>query len=147
MLYGVDSRISPDLLHCLARMGHGDEIIIADRNYPSVSTAANCIVKDPIPMFGFNAPMVADIITSIMPLDGFAQYSALRMELDSDPERLAPVHTDVWDVLEPCLPKGGSLSSIERQDFYVQAQTAFAVVQTGELRKYGCFILRKGIVE
>ncbi len=146
MLYGIDSRFSPELLHCLARMGHGDELVLADRNYPAVSTAAMCSIKDPISMVGFNAPLIADLITSIMPLDGAAGYSALRMQIDNDPDTLSDVHNDVWDVLEPCLPEGGVLSSIERQEFYVQAQTAFAIVQTGELRPYGNFILRKGIV-
>jgi len=146
MLFGVDARIPPNLLYALARMGHGDELILADRNYPAATTAANCIVNEPICLPGFNAPFAADLITSAMPLDGFAEYSALRMQIDNDPDRLAEVHVEVWDVLEPCLPKGGVLSSIERQEFYEQAQTAFAVVQTGEERPFGCFILRKGVI-
>ena len=146
MLFGIDGRLSPQLLHCLAQMGHGDELILADRNFPSTTMAANCVVKEPVAMMGFNAPVVASLISAIMPLDGFAEYSALRMELDHDPERLAPVHNDVWDVLEPALPDGGILSSIERQSFYEQASSAFAIVQTGEMRAFGCFILRKGVI-
>lgn len=146
MLYGIDSRFSPELLYCLARMGHGDEIVLADRNFPSLSCAGLCAIKEPISMVGFNAPLVADLITSIMPLDGAAGYSALRMQIDGQPDVLSGVHTDVWDVMEPCLPEGGALSSIERREFYEQAQTAFAIVQTGEMRPFGCFILRKGVI-
>ncbi len=146
MLFGIDHRFPPELLYCLARMGHGDELVLADRNYPAATTAAFCRVTTPVSMLGFNAPIVADLITSLMPLDGNAEYSALRMQIDDEPDTLADVHTDVWDVLEPCLPEHGVLSSIERQDFYEQAQSAFAVVQTGEMRPFGCFILRKGVV-
>jgi len=97
-------------------------------------------------MMGLNAPLVADLVTSIMPLDGFAGYSALRMQVDNNPEKLNAVHEEMWDVLEPCLPEGGLLSSIEREEFYVQASTSFAVIATGEMRPFGCFILRKGLV-
>lgn len=146
MLIGIDSRISPELLYCLARMGHGDEIVLADRNFPTHAIASGCVVSTPIEMLGFNAPMVARLVSSLMPLDGFVEYSALRMQLDDDPENMAEVHEDVWDELEPVLPKGGTLSSIDRKDFYVQARNAFAVIQTGERRSYGCFILRKGVL-
>ncbi len=146
MLIGIDGRLSPDLLYCLAQTGHGDEIVLADRNFPSTTMATRCICSAPISMVGFNAPTVASLIASVMPLDYFTEYSALRMQIDGEPDKLADVHADVWDALEPVLPEGGTLSSIERQDFYTQAQNAFAIVQTGEQRPFGCFILRKGVV-
>lgn len=146
MLNGIDRRITPALLHCLARMGHGDEIVIADANFPAASTARHCDVTVALPLAGLDAAEAADAITSLMPLEGFADYSALRMEIDGAPDEIGEVHRAVWDVLEPRLPEGGRLASLERQAFYAHARRAFAVVLTAEARPFGCFILRKGVV-
>lgn len=146
MLIGIDGRMTPPLLYCLARMGHGDEIVIADANFPAASTAAACTLPEVIELPGLDAPAAADLITGIMPLDGFTDHSALRMQIDGAPEEEGAVHRDVWQVLRPRLPEGGALGRIERQDFYRHARTAFAVVHTSEPRPYGCFILRKGVV-
>ena len=146
MLNGIDKRMSPALLHCLARMGHGDEIVIADANFPTDSTAHTCVIPQPLDMTGLDAPATISLITSLMPLDGFTDYSALRMEIDDQPDEMGDVHREAWAVLKPHLPEGGALSSIERQDFYHQASQSFAVVRTSDTRPYGCFILRKGVV-
>ena len=146
MLNGIDRRMTPALLHCLARMGHGDEIVIVDANFPADSTAAKCAVQDAIPLSGLDAPEAIELITQLMPLDGFSDYSALRMEIDDDPEAFGEVHKEAFAVMEPRLPETGKLSSIKRQDFYAHANTAFAVVRTAEARPFGCFILRKGVV-
>lgn len=146
MLIGIDKSMTPTLLHCLARMGHGDEIIIADANFPSESIAHHCVVSEAIALSGLDCPKAADLITGLMPLDGFTDYSALRMEIDGQPDLVGEVHQQVWDILTPRLPENGALGSIERQAFYAHAKTAFAVVRTAETRPYGCFILRKGVV-
>jgi len=131
VLIGIDALMPPDLLFCLARMGHGDEIVVADSNYPSESTACHCIEKSVIQLPGLNASDAIKLISSVMPLDYFTEYAALRMEVD---------------VLEKVKPNEANLASIERQSFYTQARKAFAVVQTTEVRPFGCFILRKGVV-
>lgn len=146
MLIGIDGRMTPDLLHCLALMGHGDEIVVADANFPANSIAAHCNVKQSIQLPGLDAPAAIELITQLMPLEGFASYSALRMEIDGEPETLGEVHSEGFAVMEPRLPETGALSSLERQDFYAQAKRAFAVVSTAEARPFGCFILRKGVV-
>ena len=146
MLIGIDRRMPPALLHCLARMGHGDEIIVSDANFPSDSTASHCLVPQAIPLAGLDAPAAIELITDLMPLDGFIDYSALRMQIDNEPDTIGQVHSQAWDILRQRLPQNGQLSSIERQDFYAQAKQAFAVVRTSEARPYGCFILRKGVV-
>ena len=146
MLIGINPKMSPDLLHCLAKMGHGDELVLVDSNYPAVSTARHCVLTDPINLAGMGAAEAAELITEVMPLDGFTNYSALRMQVDDAPDDLNEVHREVFDVLRPRLPEGGALSSIERQDFYAHARTCFAVVHTSEPRGFGCFILRKGVV-
>ncbi len=146
MLIGIDARMTPELVYVLARMGHGDELVLADANYPSVSTARHCVVTEPVMLTGLGAAEAADLITSVMPLDGFTDYAALRMEVDGRPDDLNDVHREVWDVLTPRLPDGARLASIERQAFYAHARSAFAVVHCSEPRAFGCFILRKGVV-
>ena len=146
MLHGIDPNVTPDLLIALAQMGHGDEIVIVDANFPAASTARSCIWQDVICYPGFNAPKVSRLIVNLMPLDGFYDYAALRMEIDDAPDQLGDVHKDVFECLTPHLPEGAKLSSISRQNFYTKSKTAFAVLQCSETRPFGCFILRKGVI-
>ena len=146
MLLGIDERMTPDLLFCLARMGHGDEIALVDSNYPAASTAAHCIIHDPIQLTGLDAAEAADLITSVMPLDQFVPHCALRMEVDEQPDVVTEAHRAVWGVIEERMPEGAGTGSIERQAYYAHAQTCFAVVQCSEKRAFGCFILRKGVI-
>ena len=146
MLIGIDPKLPPDLLDCLMRMGHGDEIVIADANFPATSTAAQTLWGEAIQMTGFDAPAVAKLITGLMPLDAVSDACAYRMEIDDAPEELGDVHHEVFAVLEAAMPQGAQLASIERQDFYRRAAEAFAVVRSTEARPFGCFILRKGVI-
>lgn len=142
MLLGIDPRVPPSLLDCLMRMGHGDEIVIADANFPAGSVA----VGMPIEMTGFDAAEVAELICALMPLDGFSEAAAYRMEIDEAAKEMGEVHTEVFAVLNAAKPEGALLSSLERPDFYPRAAKAFAVVQSAEPRPFGCFILRKGVI-
>ncbi|MXQ09216.1 ribose ABC transporter [Alphaproteobacteria bacterium GH1-50] len=146
MLLGIDARMTPDLLSCLARMGHGDEIALVDSNYPAASTAAHCVIREPIQLTGLDAAEAARLITSVMPLDPFVPHCALRMEVDGQPDEVTDVHRAVFDIIEERMPEGAGTASIERQDYYAHARTCFAVVQCSEARAFGCFILRKGVV-
>jgi len=146
MLKGIDGRMTPELLHCLARMGHGDELALVDSNYPAESTALRCVERRVIRLAGMDAPEAAGLVTSVMPLDGFTEYCALRMEVDGRPDEMTEAHRAVFDVLGAAMPDGAALGSIERQAFYRHAAGAFAVVQCDEGRPFGCFILRKGVV-
>ncbi len=146
MLTGIDPNMPPDLLDCLMRMGHGDEIAIVDANFPATSTAARSHFGKVIQMVGFDAPQIAGLITKLMPLDGLSDACAYRMEIDNAPQELGPVHQETFDVLAAAKPKDAALSSLERQDFYKRANTAFAIVRCTEGRPFGCFILRKGVL-
>lgn len=146
MLIGIDAKMTPELLYALALMGHGDEIVIADANFPAASMAASCTIDAPINLPGLDAPAAARLITSLLPIDAFVDFGALRMEIDGAPDEIGEVHAEVWAVLEAAKPAEAALGSIERQDFYARAKAAFAVVHTGEARPFGCFILRKGVV-
>lgn len=146
MLKGIDPRVTPELMDCLIRLGHGDEIVIADRNFPSASTAAHCTMPTVIRLPGFSAPEAAELITQHMPIDNFADYGALRMEVDNAPDQVEAVHQEVFDILRAVAPEGATLTSIERQDFYKHARNTFAVISCSEDRPFGCFILRMGVV-
>lgn len=146
MLKTIDPRITPELMDCLIRLGHGDEIVIADRNFPAASTAASCTLPKVIRLPGFSATEAVELITQLMPIDNFADYGALRMEVDGAPDRIEEVHAEVFDALRRVAPQGAELTSIEREAFYAHAKTAFAVVACSEDRPFGCFILRMGVV-
>ncbi len=138
MLLGIDPRMPSRLLDCLMRMGHGDEIVIADANFPAASTAASA----PIEMTGFDAVEVTAMICALMPLDECSEAAAYRMEIDNAPDEMGEVH----EAVAAALPDEATLGSIERRAFYPRAGKAFAVVQCGDARPYGCFILRKGVI-
>lgn len=146
MLKNIDPRITPELMDCLIRLGHGDEIVIADRNYPAASTAAHCIMPDVIRLPGMSATQAVELITQLMPIDNFHDYGALRMEVANAPDKIETVHEDVFAALDLVKPEGAHLKSIERQAFYAHAQNAFAVIACSEDRPFGCFILRMGVI-
>lgn len=146
MLKGIDSRMTADLLDTLMRMGHGDELVLADRNYPSHSNAAATVTGRVVELPGFSAPEAIALICSVMPLDAFVPAGALWMQADGQGDRPEQVHDDALAVIGENLPEGGGTASLERQDFYAHARTAFAVVRCSEDRPYGCFILRKGVI-
>ena len=146
MLIGIDPRMTPPLMDALMRMGHGDEIVVADANFPADSTAAGCRIKEPVLLPGFTAPEAIALITRYMPLDGFSEACAWRMEIDGAPEELGEVHAEAFEIIARQMPEGAATGSIPRPEFYPRAGRAFAVVATGETRPYGCFILKKGVV-
>ncbi len=146
MLHGIDARMTPDLMTCLMQMGHGDELVVVDANFPAASTAASTIWGEVIHMPAMMLPEAIGLITALMPLDGFTDDCAWRMQVDDAPDEMGDVHTQTFEVLAAAKPDKSGLGSIERQDFYARANNAFAVVATSEQRPYGCFILRKGVV-
>ena len=146
MLFNIDSNCSPELLYCLAQMGHGDELVIADRNFPATSTALQTCFQKVIPMPGFSALAAIETITSLLPLDGFVDNAAVRMEIDGAPEEMNETHTAVFSFLETVIPEGAGLGHIPRPAFYERARRGYAVVRTSEDIPYGCYILRKGVI-
>ena len=86
MLWGVDPLLTADLLYALRRMGHGDEIVVVDTNFPAASTAMSTVIGEPIPLAGVNAARAVEAILSVMPLDTFVPDPACRMEIVGDPD-------------------------------------------------------------
>ncbi|MCF8161262.1 MAG: ribose ABC transporter [Polaromonas sp.] len=139
MLIGISPLLSPDLLHALASMGHGDEIVLADANFPA-ATLGKRLIRLP----GVSAPAALQAVLSVMPLDSFVEQPALTMQIVGD-SLTRPATVAEFDAL---LQQQGHNASaaIERQAFYQRAAQAFAVVATGELRTYGNILLKKGVI-
>ncbi len=146
MLYGIDRTLSAELVYLLMQMGHGDEIVISDANFPSASTVIETVSGTLVDLPHLDAPTLMAAIARHFPLDEFVPECAWRMEIDNAPNELGDVHTATFEVLNAAKPKATRLGSIERQEFYKRAKKCFAVVRTGEMRPYGCFILRKGVI-
>ena len=140
MLKNIPPILSPDLLHALRAMGHGDEIAIVDANYPAESAGPPVIRLD-----GLLATDVADAVLTLMPLDTYVDEQAFAMEVVGDPKKREQTHKD-FDKLVKKHEPGMKLSLLERFAFYDRVKDAFAIVQTGERRLYGNILLKKGII-
>jgi L-fucose mutarotase len=146
MLNGLDTRITPDLMDILMRMGHGDELAVVDANFPAAATAAETVTGQVVELPGLTAPAAIAMILKLMPLDGFHDHGALWMERDGAGSVPDPVHAEALEAISAALPEGAQVRSIERQAYYARARKGFAVVRTTEPRAFGCFILRMGVV-
>lgn len=141
MLKGLDPLLSPDLLHALASMGHGDEIAVVDAHFPAASTARRLIRID-----GADATAVIAAIASVMPLDTFVDAPAAGMQIVGRPDAIPEAVADFGRALDAAEGRPVPIAMIERQAFYERARAAYAVVQTGERRTYANLILKKGVV-
>lgn len=147
MLKNIDPILSADLLHTLRAMGHGDELVICDANFPGASTAAETVLGAPIDMTGVDSTTrVARAVLSVFPLDGFVDQPAFRMEVIDQPQEILEVHREFQAEIDHAAGRNWPMGSIERFAFYERAKRAYAVVTTGERRGYGCFILIKGVI-
>ena len=142
MLINIDPILSPELLHALRSMGHGDKLVLADANFPSASLAKKLIRLD-----GANIPNAAKAILSVLPLDSFVDYPVERMEIDDNPNEINDVHQDLIDVLKNSAGDKWKVGSIERFKFYEEAKQAYMIVSTTDARAFGCFIITKGVIK
>ena len=146
MLKNLDPRLNADVLYALRAMGHGDTLIIADTNFPSDSVARQTRLGRLLRMENLTCAQAAQAILSVFPLDSFVDDHAARMEMASDPATVLPVQAEVQVEIDAAEGKSWPMVSVERFDFYDRARQAYAVIQTGERRFYGCFIFRKGVI-
>jgi len=142
MLINIDPILSPELLHALRSMGHGDKLVLADANFPSAALAKKLIRLD-----GANIPNAAKAILSVLPLDSFVDYPVERMEIDGNPDEINDVHQDLIDVLKNNAGDKWKVGSIERFKFYEEAKQAYMIVSTTDARAFGCFIITKGVIK
>lgn len=141
MLKGIDPVISPELLLVLARMGHGDELVIADANFPAESVGRRVVRAD-----GHTAPVVLAGVLKLFPLDDFVESPAGVMRRVDMPNEDAPIWTEFQKLLDGAEARHIAIERIERFAFYERARQAFAVVATGERALYGNLLLKKGVI-
>ncbi|MBS7697250.1 MULTISPECIES: RbsD/FucU domain-containing protein [unclassified Chelatococcus] len=146
MLKGVDPLLTPDLLWVLAAMGHGDDIAIVDANFPAEAvaraTASGRLVRLP----ELNLARAVRAVLSLLPIDDFVSDPVRRMEVVGDRDTVPPIQQEVQRVVDAAAGRALPAEGIERFAFYDAARKAFAVVQVGDLRPYGCFLVRKGVI-
>jgi L-fucose mutarotase len=145
MLKGINPLLNADVLQALRAMGHGDDLIIADTNFPADSVARQTVLGR---LLRIDAPAadVAKAVLSLYPLDSFVDDAAARMEIVGKPDEIPPVQGQVQKEIDAAEGKAWPMISIERYAFYERAKKAYCVIQTGERRFYGCFAFRKGVV-
>ncbi len=140
MLKGIPHILSPELLHALQAMGHGDEITIVDGNYPGESAGPRLIRAD-----GHSGTNLLEAILTLMPLDDFVPDPAVVMQVVGDATARPPV-VEEYDRIVSRYEPGVKLTALERFAFYKRANAGYAIVQTGEQRLYGNIILKKGVI-
>lgn len=143
MLKNIPPLLTPDALHALANMGHGDDVAIVDANFPAASMAAKGGARL-VQLAGASATQALQAVLQLLPLDDFVPEAAWTMQVVGDaaavPEPVAEFAAALQAVGE------ASAATLERFDFYQRAQSAFLILQTGESRKYGNILLRKGVI-
>ena len=142
MLKGIDPLLNPDILHALCSMGHGDDLVIADANFPAASLSRATVLGRPL-RIDCDTARALKAVLSVMPLDTFVPDAAARMEVVGAPEQIPKVQAEVIPLLRA---QGAAVVGVERFAFYERARRAFAIVQTRERRFYGCLALRKGVI-
>lgn len=146
MLKGIDPLLTADLLYLLRAMGHGDELVLADCNFPAESVANETASGELVRLPGADNNQAGRAILSVFPLDSFVDRPVRRMEVVGKPAEIPPVQQEFQALIDQSEGRSWPMGSIERMRFYDEARKAFAVVQTGERRGYACFILKKGII-
>ena len=146
MLKGVDPRLNADVLYALRDMGHGDVLILADTNFPSGSIARETVLGDLLRMENLTSAEAAEAVLSLLSLDTFVDDFAGRMEIVDAPNEIPPVQAEVQAAIDAAEGAPRPMVSIERFAFYDMARDAYAVIQTGERRFYGCFMFREGVI-
>ncbi|MBW4039515.1 MAG: L-fucose mutarotase [Acidobacteria bacterium] len=140
MLKGISPALSPDLLKLLCEMGHGDEIVLADANFPGVTCAKRLVRADALPIAA-----LLEAILPLFPLDTYAPPLIMMQVVDGD--RLDPaVEADYMRAIRHHQPDAPEPVRIDRHAFYDRARQSFCILMTGEARIYGNIILKKGVI-
>lgn len=132
---------TPELLHALASMGHGDDVALVDSNFPAASVAQRLIRLD-----GAHLAPALEAILQLMPLDTFVDDPARRMMQVHAPDEVPAVQQEAQTIINRAEGREVTLAGVKREDFYALAKKAYAVVYTSEPRGYGCLLLKKGVI-
>ena len=146
MLKSIDPFLNADVLYALRAMGHGDDLILCDTNFPADSIARQTVLGKLLRIDNVTAARAARAILSVFPLDSFVDHPASRMEVMGKPDEILPVQKEVQAEIDRAEGKSWPMGSVERFAFYDLAKKAYCVIATGERRFYGCFVFKKGVI-
>jgi len=141
MLRNVAPLLTPDILHALRAMGHGDEIAIVDANFPAASNAKLLLRAD-----GSNAVEMLRAVVQVMPLDTYDLPAGRFMKPVEEHGELPSIVSAFQSEIDRSADHPSKIAPVERFEFYERSQSAFAIISTGETRLYGNIILKKGVV-
>jgi L-fucose mutarotase len=141
MLKGVPTALSPELMYAIMKMGHGDELVLADGNYPADSNAQRIIRAD-----GLSVTQVLDAVMKFLPIDTFVEEQAIVMQPVDKNAAEPPIWKDFRRILEMHEGRRIELTLIDRFAFYERSRKAYGIVATSETALYANIILKKGIV-
>lgn len=143
MLKGISKIVSPELIKTLCEMGHGDEIVIADGNFPAETFGRRVIRAD-----GIGGAEMLKAVLSLIPLDTYSDPNMILMRLmDCDKGKINPVIWNEYEKIATAEDVNVKIGNIDRFEFYDRAKTAYAVIATGEEAVYANIILKKGVVK
>lgn len=140
MLKGINNLLTPDLLKILMEMGHSDELVISDGNFPAASMANRLVRLD-----GHNVCEVLDAILSVFPLDQYVEEPVSYMAVMDGDDYVPVIWEEYGKIIEKHEP-GTKIEKMERFSFYERAKKAYAIVYTSEKAKYANVILKKGVI-
>ncbi|MHB0768627.1 RbsD/FucU family protein [Bradyrhizobium sp. 5.13L] len=146
MLKTIDPILTPDLLWLLAAMGHGDDLVFVDANHPATRIAQSTPSQRLIQLPGMSMETAIRAIMSVYPLDDFDPDPVRVMAPVDDPDRVPEVQHAVLAEIARAVGRTVSPGKLARTDFYRVAAAGFGVVQVGDSRGYGCFLIRKGVI-
>jgi len=142
MLKGIPAIISPELLKVLHEMGHGDDLVIGDSNFPAASNARLLIRAD-----GHGVPEILDAILGLFPLDGYVDRPVSLMQVVPGDPTVPEVQERIRAVVRKHEKRGdAAIGTVERFEFYERAKKAYAILATTEKGAYGCMIIKKGVL-
>ena len=146
MLKGINPLITAELLWVMQSMGHGDTLLIADRNFPAHSVATETVTGRLIEMPSVLVPQALEAILSLFPLDTFVEHPIIRMEQDGFPDLMLSGHEEALSLCQKTENRPVAMGSLERQAFYAASKQCYAVVRTSEHRPYVNLIIKKGTI-
>ena len=146
MLKNVPSTLSPDLLWCLASMGHAERLVLVDRNFPAHDVARHTSTGKLIELPGLDIPQATRAILSVMPLDDFVSEPLSCMQVVGEPDKILPMQAEVHALAKSAEGRDVGIERLERFAFYEAAKKGFCVVRTSEFRPYGCFLFTMGVI-
>lgn len=142
MLKGIPKNLSPQLLKVLMEMGHGDEVVIADGNFPAAANARNLVRCD-----GLHGPEILESILKLFPLDTFTETPVALMAVVEGENSVPEIWGTYKAILNESSAENKKVEEVERFAFYERARKAYAIITTSEEALYANVILRKGVVK